>query len=151
MSGAIPPLPQYASIVCGAHLKHRDNFTFTFTFTSSVLISRLKFCTYFSSLPCMLRAQPILFFLMWSTVIISDEAYKLWSSWLCSLLQPPVIPSIFSPNILLGTLLSSILNPNSFLGVRDEVSHPYETTTDIFQSKFSERRRKDKSFWTDWY
>jgi len=30
MSGAILPLPQYASW-CGVQLKHRDTFTFTFT------------------------------------------------------------------------------------------------------------------------
>jgi hypothetical protein len=45
MSGAIPPLPQYASWR-GAQLKHRDNFTFTFidihcqsvTFSSNALL-----------------------------------------------------------------------------------------------------------------
>jgi hypothetical protein len=34
MSGAIPPLPQYAFMAwCSVTKKHRDSFTFTFTFT----------------------------------------------------------------------------------------------------------------------
>jgi hypothetical protein len=33
MSGAIPPLPQYAFMAWGL-VKHRDNFTFTFFFLS---------------------------------------------------------------------------------------------------------------------
>jgi hypothetical protein len=31
MSGAIPPLPQYAFLAWCLVKKHRDNFTFTFT------------------------------------------------------------------------------------------------------------------------
>jgi hypothetical protein len=38
----------------------------------------------------------------------TGKEYKLWSSSSCSLLQPPVTSSLFSPNIL-STLLSSTL------------------------------------------
>jgi hypothetical protein len=34
---------------------------------------------------------------------MSGEAYKLWSTSLCSLLQPPATSSILGPNILLNT------------------------------------------------
>jgi hypothetical protein len=37
-------------------------------------------------------------------LIILVEAYKLWSSSLCSYLHTPVTPSLFGPNILLSTL-----------------------------------------------
>jgi hypothetical protein len=40
-------------------------------------------------------------------LIISGEGYKLWSSSVCSHLQPPVISSLFGPNILLSTLFSN--------------------------------------------
>jgi hypothetical protein len=39
-------------------------------------------------------------------LIILGEGYKLWSSSLCSFLQPPVTSSLFGPNVLLSTLLS---------------------------------------------
>jgi hypothetical protein len=41
MSGAIPPLPQYASWR-GALLKHRDNFTFTFNCSKEQLLQQCK-------------------------------------------------------------------------------------------------------------
>jgi hypothetical protein len=37
-------------------------------------------------------------------LIILGEEYMLWSSSLCSFLQPPVTSSLFGPNILLNTL-----------------------------------------------
>jgi hypothetical protein len=35
------------------------------------------------------------------------EVYKLWSSSLCSFLQPPTISSLFGPNILFSALVSN--------------------------------------------
>jgi hypothetical protein len=52
-------------------------------------------------------------------LIILREEYKLWSSSLCSFLQPPVTSSLFSPNILFSTLFSN---------TTDKVAHPYRTT-----------------------
>jgi hypothetical protein len=43
-------------------------------------------------------------------LIVADEEYKLRSSSLRSFLQPPVISSLFSPNIPLSTLFSSTLS-----------------------------------------
>jgi hypothetical protein len=42
-------------------------------------------------------------------LIILGENYKLWSSSLCSFLQPPVTSSRFGPNILLNTLFLNTL------------------------------------------
>jgi hypothetical protein len=58
------------------------------------------YCMDFSSIPCLLRAPPII--LPWF-----DHPNNIWwtvSSSLCSLLQPPVTSSLLGPNIHLSTL-----------------------------------------------
>jgi len=87
------------------------------------------------------------------TQIISGEAYKSWSSSLQSF--PPSCHSLLGPNILLSTLFSDTLNAYSSISVRDQVSHPYETRSEIMVLyilifKFLGRRQEDKIFWTGW-
>jgi fucose permease len=60
-------------------------------------------------------------------LIILSQEYKLWSTSLCSFLQPRITSSLFGPNILLYTLFSNSLSLCSFLNVTDQVSHPYKT------------------------
>ena len=57
-----------------------------------------------------------------NTRIIFYDQYRSQSSSLCSLLHSPVTSSFVRPNILLNTLILQ-----SFLGVKDQVSHPYKT------------------------
>jgi hypothetical protein len=59
------------------------------------------------------------------------EQYKLWSSSLCSFLQPPITSFPFGLNILISTLFSNNLSLCSSLNVRDQVSQPYRTTGKI--------------------
>jgi hypothetical protein len=47
---------------------------------------------------------------------------------LCNFLHSPVTSSLLGPNILLRTLFSNTLSLCSSLSVRDQISHPYETT-----------------------
>jgi hypothetical protein len=84
------------------------------------------------------------------------KEYKLWSSSLCSFLQPPVASSLLDPHILLNNLFSNTLSLCSSLNVRDQVSHPCRTTGKIIVLntlifKVLDSRREDKRFWTEWW
>jgi len=62
-------------------------------------------------------------------LIVLDEGPKLWSSSLCSLLQPPATSSIWCPNMLLSSILfSNTVYLCSPLKVRNQVSYPDQTT-----------------------
>jgi hypothetical protein len=64
-------------------------------------------------------------------LIIHREECKLWSSSLCSFLQPPITSPLFSPNIILSTLFSNTLSLCSSLNVRDQVLHPHKSANKI--------------------
>jgi len=89
-----------------------------------------KYCMHFSSLLWTLHVTHLIL-LDLITLIIFCEAYNLWSSSLCSLLQPAVTFSLLGPNSLLNTLLSNTHSLFSILSVRDRVAHPYKTTGKI--------------------
>jgi len=59
------------------------------------------------------------------------EAYKIWSSSLCSVLQPLATSFLLGPNILLSTLFPNPSNLRSDLSLRDQVSRPYKTAGKI--------------------
>jgi hypothetical protein len=61
-------------------------------------------------------------------LMISGDEYELWSSPLFNFLHSPVTSSLLGPNIPLCTLFSSTLSLCSSLNVRDQISHPYQTT-----------------------
>jgi hypothetical protein len=62
-----------------------------------------------------------------TTVMISAEECKLWSSSLYSFIHPPVTSSLWDPNILLSTPLSNTLTLYSFLRATDQISLSYKT------------------------
>jgi len=66
------------------------------------------------------------------TLKIIGEAYKLLSSYLCSLVQPPTSSSLLSPYILLSTLFSNTLNLHlcSSLSVRPSITPVQNYTYD---------------------
>jgi hypothetical protein len=73
---------------------------------------------------------------------------QVWSSSLCCLLQPLITSPLFGPNILRSILFSNtfLLRVCSSLNVRDQVSHPYKTTSKILVlCTFSDGRREDNN------
>jgi hypothetical protein len=64
-------------------------------------------------------------------LFIIGEEYKSCSSSFYSFLQPPVTPSLFTPNILFSALLSDTFSLCSSLSVRHQISHPHRTTGKI--------------------
>jgi hypothetical protein len=77
------------------------------------------------SLACMLRVHLAPPWLDYSNFIWLRG--QLWSSSLCSFLQPPVTSSLFGPNIPLSTLFSNTLTLCPALDVQNQVSCPYKT------------------------
>jgi len=71
-------------------------------------VFRSKSCTHLSSLPWVYLSRPS--HPPWLITPICREAFKLWSSSPCSLLQPPATSSLLGPNILLSTMFSSTLS-----------------------------------------
>jgi len=59
------------------------------------------------------------------TLTMYDEACKLWSSSICSLLQPPVTSSLLGPNLSPQPLFSNTLNLRSSYSMTEQVLHSY--------------------------
>jgi hypothetical protein len=78
---------------------------------------RPKFCMHFSSPVCATWTAHFIF-LHLITLTIFDVVYKLWSSSLYSLLQPPATSSLLGPDIFLSALFSKTFNLCSPLSVR---------------------------------
>jgi hypothetical protein len=70
-------------------------------------------------------------FLDFIILTILGKGYMLWSSSLCSFLQPPANLSLLGPNILLSTPFSNTLSLCFSLNARDKVSHPHRTKDKI--------------------
>jgi hypothetical protein len=84
-----------------------------------------------------------------------SEQHTLWRNSLCSFEQPLIILTMFGPNILLSTLFWNTVSPCSSLHVRDQVSHPYKTTSSlivlyILIFTVLDNRREAKRFRTEW-
>jgi len=85
---------------------------------------------------------------------ILGEQYRSLSPSLYSFLHSLFTSSFLGPNIL-NTLFSDTLSLHSSLNMRDQVSHPYKTTSKIIvlyilNFKFLDSKLEDKIFWTKW-
>jgi hypothetical protein len=72
------------------------------------LPTKVLYVILISSMSATFDYHPI--FLNSIVLIIFREAYKLWSSSLCSLLQSPVTSSLLCQNIFLNTLFSNTVS-----------------------------------------
>jgi len=117
MSGLFPFRVSKQTIVCICHLPHE-------CYIPHLYVTHLGLNTLIIITMMMMMMIIII-------IIIICEVYKLWSSSLCSLLQPPTTSSLLGQNILLSTLFANTFNLCSSLSVRDHVSHPYRTTGKI--------------------
>jgi hypothetical protein len=91
--------------------------------------TRILYAFLFSPMRATCSSRLILYDLI--TLIVLGEESKLWSSPLCSFLQPPVTSSLFGPNILPNALFSK--HPQSMF----QVLHPCRTTGKIIVCMFS--------------
>ena len=82
----------------------------------------------------MLQVLPISVVSILRFLIMLGEEYNACSSTLCNFLHYPVISSLLAPNIFLSTLFSNTLNLCSCLNVRGQVSQPFNTTGNTYNS-----------------
>jgi hypothetical protein len=134
-----PPHPIFLISILLLMSRLRLHLPVRFSDQNSVYISHLSHA-YYMSLP----SRPPWFdhpnIIWWSV--------QLWSSSLCSLLQPPAISSVLGPDILLSTVFSDFFNLSSYFSVRDQVSQRYKTAGKtvvlcILILKFLDSKRED--------
>jgi len=119
-----PCFPKIYSTITLPSMPTSYKWSFSYRFSTKILYAFL-----ISPIHATCPAHPILLHLI--VLIMFGEAFKLWSSLLCSLLQPPATSSLLGSNILLITLFTNTLDLSPSLSMRDHVSHPYKTKSKI--------------------
>ena len=125
------PEPDQSSLHPSLFLKINFNIIIPITFVSPKWSLSLRsqhknpVCTSLVSLTCHIpRPSLYYWFIIWWRV----EILKFL---LCNLFHFPVISSLLYQNIILSTLFCNTLSLCSSFSVKDQVSHPYETTGKI--------------------